>query len=265
MPIVSVDRPPGLFWEPKRKPKWHHTECDPFGRLRRGLLSAILFEPGAWHRDYVLPNRTFTPTGTPVYSNTQIGGAVNTNSGGYLTLASPVLTPGAWTVSVLMLLNGATQAVSTLFTMDGAGNTHFYLQGNTGPIPGAISMNGSNAQDSVFLAQNFTGWHRITVAATSQTGSGFVYLDGFNYGNAAIVTGTTSFTTFLGDAVHNGNNTIQMGDVFCWNRQLSDIEVMTHANDPYGTTLRPRFSRLARSPGLQSKRRPGLMTIGVGP
>lgn len=335
------------------KPRRHRTEINPFGSLREGLQSAILFDVTGAIYDYVVPGRKFTVgypfgvaypgvgsftdgsgnvwtidlgnngqvfengalpngqftsntiivfiistviyivntsqqiyfwTGTawtayngadprigqgmPAFADSDIGGSLTTGGGGYYMMATAALTPAAWTVSVMTYLTGTNLANATPYFRDGSGNDYFYVQGTTGATPGALSFNGGNAQVGSWLANAYSGWHRITVTASAQTGTGTFYFDGISQGTASINVGTTQLSGILGDTTAQAFFSYAIADLFCWNYALGASEVAEHNVSPYGTTLRSRFGKFGLGQvgniPLNACRGSALMLLGVG-
>lgn len=214
----------------------------------------------SWLAFYTDP---FAGAAIPVYGNSVAGGWVNTGSFGFIVMGSATPTPGAFTVSASIYFPGALPGVTSFVTTDGAGNDHFYIQGTNGATPGALSFNGSSTQIGSWNAANYTGWHRITVTAPASTGTGSFYFDGALQGTGTIILATSTFTNLLGDTVESTNTTYLIADTIVWNRQLGASEVAYHNAEPYGSILRPRFSRLARV-GSGHKAKTGLTLMGVG-
>ncbi len=245
---------------------FHQAEVDPSGRLRRNLASVLLFEAGPWLYDYVIPTQQFTTTSFVAHVNSPQGGAISANAdGGYLTLSKAVATAGDWTASASIFFAGVPPPVGSVNATDGSNNVYFYVQGAAESIPGALSINGSNAQVGTWLAQNYSGFHRITV--TNQSSTGIFYFDGVSQGTTTIPIPPTQFANFLGDPVSSGNDNTLFSDFFLWTRALSASEVAYHSQDPYNTVLRPRFRILNNGKGGApiARVKPGLMTLGIGP
>jgi hypothetical protein len=203
--------------------------------------------------------------GLVAYGDSQVGGTIDPGGGGYLTLSPPAATPAAWTVSALLLFNGANQPVAVNITTDGANSEHFWIQSASGTIPGALSFNGSSTiAVGSWRSNSFSGWHRITVTASSQTGTGIFYFDGLSQGSASITAGTTQFSNLLGDSTVQLPSTMKVADVFVWNHALDASDVLAHSKNPYSSILRPRFVRRDQT-GVASRRKLGLTLQGVGP
>jgi hypothetical protein len=249
----------------KRKPPFHRAELDPEGKLRNGLVSALLYEPGGWTRDYCQTQRRLIPSNNPFMGDSSVGGCISPNcNGGYFTITPVVPTPNAWTVSVLAFFNNGFPLTSIGFTTDGANNVHFYLQGPVGSVPGALSLNGTNTAVGSWICANYTGWHRITVTASASTGTGIFYFDGVSQGSGAIAVATTQFSNLLGDPTSYVANGQLIADTLVWNRALSPQEVAEHVAAPYRTILRQKVARIVVGTA-QQKKKPSLMTTGVGP
>jgi hypothetical protein len=249
----------------KRKPAFHRAELDPFGKLRENLVSVLLYEPGGWTRDYCQVQRQIVVSNNPAYADSAVGGCISPNcTGGYFTITPAVPTPGAWTVSVLALFTGGFPLTTVAFTTDGNNNNHFYLQGPVGIVPGALSLNGSNAQIGTWICANYAGWHRITVTADGATGNGSFYFDGVLQGTGIIGGATTQFSNILGDPARFYANGQVIADTLVWTRNLSASEVAYHAAYPYRSVLRPKTPRIVVGTA-QAKKKPSLMTTGVGP
>lgn len=261
--MKTVDRPNAF----RQKPPPQRTELDPAGPLRAGCLCAVLFEPGPWQRDYLNPGRKFTASGgATTYADGPFGGSVMAGAFGYLSVAPTVPTPGAWTVSCMTQLIGTIPISNALFTTDGAGDEHFYVQSSISGTPGALSVNGSNAPIGSWRSNQFTGWHRITVTASATMGTATFYFDGVVQGTGAIALSTNSVAAFLGDATVTTNTGLAISDLFVWNYALTQSQVSGHVANPYGSVLRPKFAKLARvKAGVSGAPTPSLMTTGVGP
>ena len=269
MALLSPTEPPPLWGGAapafRRKPPFHRAELDPNGRLRENLVSALLYEPGKWTRDYCQVQRQIISANNPSYADSVVGGCISPNcSGGYFTITPAVPTPGAWTVSVLAQFTGGYPLTSVAFTTDGNNNNHFYMQGPVGVVPGALSLNGTNTQLGSWLCANYTGWHRITVTADGATGTGTFYFDGVLQGSGTIVVATTQFANILGDPARYYANGQVIADTLVWTRALSASEVAYHAANPYRSILRPKTPRIVVGTA-QAKKKPSLMTTGVGP
>ncbi len=250
----------------RTKPLFHQAELSPRGRLREGLVSLLLFEIGPWLYDYVNPSQTFTTTSSVGHTNSTQGGTINANGdGGYLTLGAPVPTPNNWTASASIYFFGEVPSAASVAATDGSNNVYFYIQGASESAPGALSVNGSNVQVGTWLAQNYSGFHRVTVTGNSSTAD--FYFDGVSQGTSTINIATTQFANFLGDSVSAPYDNTPYADFFLWNRALSAEEVAYHSQDPYNTVLRPRFPTVNSGVGGLAicRAKPGLMTLGVGP
>lgn len=250
----------------QRQPIRHLTELNPQGELRANILMATLFEPGNWQRDYVNPGMTFGISGLPVFGDSALGGgSVSPGVNGFLTLSpAPQLTsPFSWTLSMAMLFTGTLQSTSTYSLMDNVGASYFVIQGTDGFNPGSLTLPTSNVIGT-WNAANYMGWHRITISAPNDT-SGTFYFDGVSQGSSSL-TSLGQPTSILGGG-RTSIVTSQFADIFFWNSALTAQQVADHAANPYSTVLRPRFSRLGRvaSAAAGVKRKPSLMTTGVGP
>lgn len=250
--------------EYRRKPARHLTEINPQGKLREGLLAAILFEPGNWQRDYVNPGLGFTIGGTPTFAATSLGGGtVAPGTNGYLLVSPQVTLPASsWSMSVNALFTGAYQPDVTYFAVDHFGDAFFFIQGSNGSVPGAMTFNASNNVAS-WSAANYTGWHRITIASTGSSCT--FYFDGVSQGSNSISPNVGELFGIMGNASRNSAVGTQISDMFLWSYMLSDQQVAMHAADPYGTVLRPRYPSLARRGIPPNGRHPSLLTTGVGP
>lgn len=264
MSIVNVARPDAFH----RKPLRHQTELNPQGRLRENLLMATLFEPGPWQRDYVNPGMTFTANGLPAYGDGQQGGTVAAGVSGYLALSPPplLLSPFSWTVSISMLFTGAAPAQDVFSVVDDSTISYFFIQGAPNLSPGSMTFFNSVIVGS-WNAANYTGWHRVTVSAPLDA-SGTFYFDGVSQGSASFVGGVPGQPmSILGGGGRTSIVSMQFSDIFLWNSALTASQVAAHTADPYGTTLRPRYAEFGRvaSAAAGAKRKPSLMTTGVGP
>lgn len=264
MSIVNVARPDAFH----RKPLRHQTELNPQGRLRENLLLATLFEPGPWQRDYVNPGVTFTITGLPAFGDSALGGgSVGPGVNGFMTLAPPpvLITPFSWTLSMSIFFTGTYFNSTTYSLLDSVNTSYFVIQGVDGFAPGVMNFSNAVAVGS-WNASNYTGWHRVTVSAPLDA-SGTFYFDGVSQGSAAFTGTPGQPNSLFGGAGRTTVTNTQFSDVFLWNSALTASQVAAHTADPYGTTLRPRYAEFGRvaSAAAGAKRKPSLMTTGVGP
>lgn len=264
MSIVNVARPDAFH----RKPLRHQTELNPQGRLRESLILATLFEPGNWMRDYVNPGVVFTPTGLPVFSDSALGGGtLSSGVNGFLTMApSPLLiSPFSWTLSLSMLFTGAAPASDSYTIIDDVDVSYFFVQGAPNVSPGALTVANGVTVGS-WSAVNYTGWHRLTVVSVNDATCTF-YFDGVSQGTASFTGTPGQPMNILGGGGRTSINAAQFSDIFLWTAALTASQVAEHTADPYGTTLRPRYAEFGRvaSAAAGAKRKPSLMTTGVGP
>lgn len=252
----------------RRAPVRHLTELNPQGKLRENLLMATLFEPGNWQRDYVNPGMTFTITNQPAFGDASIGGGwVSPGINGIITLdpAPQLASPYSWTLSMGVFFTGAVQPTTTYSLLDGTGLSYFVIQGADGFAPGQLTLPNGNVIGS-WSAADYTGWHRITVTAPSDA-TGIFYFDGILQGSSSIASAGQPVSILGQGTTRTTIVPTQFSDIFFWNATLSPQQVAEHVADPYGTVLRPRFSRLGRvaSAAAGARRKPSLMTTGVGP
>lgn len=204
--------------------------------------------------------------GLVLFGDSQVGGTINSGSGGYVTLdrTAAVATPAGWTVSTLVFFTGSNFAVSAVPAKDGFGNYYFYIQGTNNTNPGALSLNAANTPIGSWLATAYSGWHRITVTAVATTGTATFYFDGISQGTGTFSSPVTQFAGVLGDQTGQTVTNMTLADIFVWNRALDAADVLAHAKNPYSSVLRPRFARRDQS-GVATRRMLGLTLQGVGP
>lgn len=268
MLILNPFQPGGWSLKPKR----HLTELNPQGQLTPGLVLCTLWESNYSTTDYVQTGLSYTYSTSPAPAVTTCGlggGQISSNSALTSIVNSPVIALSAWTYSVMTLFIGANwPGTRSLWLSDGSGDYGFFVEGLAGATPGAFGLNTGGAGTTIgsWRAANYTGWHRITVTATAQTGTGSFYFDGALIGTGTITVGTPQIQGVLGDTVNMGNTNQPTSDSFAWNYCLSAAQVAAHADNPYGTTLRPKYGKL----GLvgyhpMGTACPALLTLGVGP
>jgi hypothetical protein len=262
------------FWIPQRKPgPPHRVEFDPQGRLSNGLSSLLLF-------DNSLPNleAVFTAASMGMKDYASPETTFNTNSNANIVTTCPFgglafHTPGTSTTDWInyVPLNNTTTAVwtaSSLLKFDGVGGGTYTGQvtwlANDGQTQGIALASGpslfTDYSSSGFLTPavtTLTGWQRMTIVSTGSALN--LYLNGVFQSTAAL---TTSFA--LGVVLSGWP--WPTADFFYWTAALTASQVAQHYADPYGTTMRPRWSPL----GIVGKvaaigRRPSLLNLGVGP
>lgn len=263
-------RRPGQFWRPGIKPNPLQTEFNPAGTLSRGMVSILLFEQavtgngaGAMpFRDYVVSSRLIGVNGIPVAVPSRFGGmAVNTSGTSfvdefnYTDVTMPSLLP--YTISALCRfdgIGGATYTGEGVLVSDAPVSAFVAFTANSN----LFSCDGGEFTGGT-LVTALTGYHRITYVGTASSST--FYLDG-------IVNGTpqSAALAFVPSLLVYGWPW-PVADLFIWGRGLSANEVLAHKQDPYGTTLRPRFSELGLTSGTAAAvgKKPSLLTTGVGP
>lgn len=250
----------------RNKPQRHLTELNPQGKLRQGLLMAVLFEPGNWQRDYVNPAMTFTINGTPTFADSSLGGGtISPGTNGFLGIAPNTdLSSSNWTLSIAMLFTGGF-ATSTFYSLcDSIDIPFFLVQGADGSTPGALTLTNSNNVGS-WNASNYSNWHRLTVVASASGTTGTFYFDGVSQGSNTITVPASGNYGILGHGSRTSTTNNKIADMFLWNYALSAGQVAEHAAAPYGTLLRPRYPTLAQRGITTTGKHPSLMMTGAGP
>jgi hypothetical protein len=219
---------------------------DPEGILSAGLRSLLLFEnvaPPTGLMDYANPPRRFTANGVSIaQSASPYGGRAysttdNSSNDGILFVPIVAAT-NIWTFSCLVKFNGASSNLggSKFFVINNAFTLGIDINGATG----FVQINSGATTWSNKAISAFNAWTRVTMATNGVNGRLF-------FNGAFDSTQTLNMSI---DLVSIGLAfPYPMADFFWWTRTLTDSDVMTHAADPYGTTMRPRLSAMRLGPG----------------